>query len=153
MININFQQQKRSSPYHRTPGLLPVLVLLLTQGACVAQSEPEPETKAKQPPEATEQSIAVTGEVPLGLLDNIISDLGTKENYDRDTISIIRAESVIWRDGSLGCPKPGEMYTQAQVQGYWVVLQSAGKEFDYRASSTGYFFRCTNTFKVRPPIG
>jgi len=153
MIKSNFQPRKRGGACPGTPGLLMGLALLLTLGACAPQSEAGPEAKVKQATEITEQSTPVTGEVPPGLLDDIITDFSTKENYDREAISIIRAESVIWSDGSLGCPKPGEMYTQATVQGYWVVLQSAGKEFDYRASSTGYFFPCTNTFGVQPPVG
>ena len=145
-------QQQRSRLYPSKSGLV-LGMALLAQGACVPQSEQKTQALVDQASEVSEQSATATGEVPPGLLDNIISELSTKENFDREAISIIRAESVIWPDGSLGCPKPGEMYTQATVQGYWVELQSAGKKFDYRASSTGYFFRCTNTFKVKPPVG
>jgi hypothetical protein len=34
------------------------------------------------------------------------------------------------------------MYTQALVDGYWVVLAVGEQEYDYRASDTGYFFLC-----------
>ena len=116
-----------------------------------ALSGSESDMPATQSAESLDKQVA--GEVPPELLNNIISDLSVKGNFDKEAISIIRAESAIWPDGSLGCPKPGEMYTHAQVKGYWVVLRSAGKKFDYRASSSGYFFRCTSTFKVQPPIG
>jgi hypothetical protein len=96
---------------------------------------------------------AVTGEVPADLLNSIIEDLLTSENMQRDNITVERAESAIFPDGGLGCPKPGEIYTQAQVQGYWVVLRSAGKGYDYRASAKGYFRRCNNSFKFRLPVG
>ena len=146
------RQAHRSMSVLRIHGLLFGLTLL-SLGACTPQPEQHSQARVDQQAKATVQTTPATGEVPADLLDNIISDLSTKGNFDKEAISIIRAESVIWPDGSLGCPKPGEMHTQAAVQGYWVVLQSAGKKFDYRASSTGYFFRCTNTFKVRPPVG
>mgnify|MGYP000110688204 CR=1 FL=1 len=37
-----------------------------------------------------------------------------------------------WGDGSLGCPAPGVQYTQAQVKGMQVVVEAAGRRFDYR---------------------
>jgi hypothetical protein len=149
---IHGQKPRRSVLIFRTPGLFLGLALL-SQGACTPQPEQETQAQVNQPPQPSVQATPSTGEVPPELLDNIISDLSTQGNYDKDAISVIRAESVIWPDGSLGCPKPGDVYTQAQVQGYWVVLRSSGKDFDYRASSTQYFYRCQNTFKIQPPVG
>ncbi len=40
-----------------------------------------------------------------------------------------------WNDGSLGCPEPGELYTQALVDGFQVVLEIDGERFDYRVGS------------------
>ena len=39
---------------------------------------------------------------------------------------LIRDEAVTWSDGSLGCPQPGEYYTQVLVPGYWIVFDVAG---------------------------
>ncbi len=44
------------------------------------------------------------------------------------------AKSVTWNDGSLGCPKPGQSYTQALVDGFQVVLEVDGEQFDYRSA-------------------
>jgi len=101
----------------------------------------------------TSPAAPVTGEAPSALLDKIIADLMTRKNIRREEIAVTRAEAVIWPDGSLGCPRPGEMYTQATVEGYWIVLRWAEKEFDYRASSKGQFLLCKNTFEVRRPVG
>jgi hypothetical protein len=84
----------------------------------------------------------VTGEVQLELLDAMVADLSTSEDITIDDIQVTRAESVVWPDGSLGCPKPDQMYTQAQVDGYWVVVEAEGQVFDYRANASGYFFLC-----------
>jgi len=126
---------------------------LLSLAACVPQSEQDAEVTANPPVEISLPATAITGEVPGDLMDHVIEQLIKKENLDREAITIVRAESVIWPDGSLGCPVPGEMYTQAQVEGYWIVLKAANKEYDYRASSRGHFKRCKNSFKVRLPVG
>ncbi len=40
-----------------------------------------------------------------------------------------------WNDGSLGCPQPGQLYTQALVDGFQVVLEVDDEQFDYRVGS------------------
>ena len=101
----------------------------------------------------TEAGRPVDGEAPSELLDAIIADLMTQKNIRRDDITVIRSESVIWPDGSLGCPKPGEMVTQVPVHGYRVVLRWAQKEFSYHASAKGQFFLCEGTFHSQAPLG
>ena len=152
MINRNFPQQHRGNIIRHTPALFLGLALL-TQGACTPQSDHQAQAGVNQTPDITEQAAPVTGEVPPEMLNKVIADLSTTENIDKNAISVIRSESVIWPDGSLGCARPGEMYTQAQVHGYWIVLRASGKDFDYRASNTQYFYRCRNTFKVQLPVG
>jgi hypothetical protein len=129
-----------------------IAALWLALGACTNPSEADTSSSGETRPAAA-ASTAATGEVQEELLEKIIADLVAQEGLQRDSIEVDRAESVIWPDGALGCPKPGEMYTQAQVPGYWVVLKSGGKQYDYRASGKGYFRRCTASFKVQLPVG
>jgi hypothetical protein len=84
----------------------------------------------------------VIGEVPTELLEAILQDAEARTGIEAAEMDLLRAEAVIWSDGSLGCPQPGVMYTQAPVDGYWVVLQAEGKELDYRAAQTGQFTLC-----------
>lgn len=90
-------------------------------------------------PEAGE---AVVGEVPEELLALILADLAGRLATSPETIEILRAEEAIWPDGALGCPKPGEVYTQAPVNGYWLQLAYAGITYDYRANQQGFYFLC-----------
>jgi hypothetical protein len=92
----------------------------------------------------------VTGEVPSRILNAIVADLADRLRVAPPQIEITRAESVIWNDGSLGCPEPGMSYTQAQVRGYWVVLEYDGQSFDYRATEGGFFRLCQNP-ELLPP--
>jgi len=101
------------------------------------------------PQDTTEQ---VIGEVPEGILQAIKEDLTKRANIGAGDADVIKAEAVTWNDGSLGCPKPGEMYTHALVPGYRVVLQHAGTQYDYRATERGYFFLCEMPGPLRPPF-
>jgi hypothetical protein len=63
--------------------------------------------------------------------------------------SVLIAEAVTWTDGSLGCPEPGGMYTQALVDGYQVVVEVDGQEYDYRVGRGTDVRLCENA----PPGG
>lgn len=106
---------------------------------------PEPRQLPERVPPLKET--AFTGEVPEELMRDIVDDLVERTGADRATIEVLRAEAVVWNDGSLGCPQPGVMYTQALVAGYWVELNCDGKPFDYRASESGFFFLCEQSLQ------
>jgi hypothetical protein len=147
--------QRRTLQFRSAAGFsLAAGVCALVIGACAPGAEvPMPGSTSKQPPEADLPAAAVTGEVPRDLLDAIIDDLARQESLSREEIEVERAQSVIWPDGSLGCPTPGEMYTHAVVPGYWVVLRHADKYYDYRASLSGSFRHCSDRFKRQLPAG
>jgi hypothetical protein len=84
----------------------------------------------------------VTGEGPRELVASIKADLVARTGAGESELAVVRSEEVIWNDGSLGCPIPGEFYTQAQVSGYWVVLEYNGVSYDYRAAASGFFRLC-----------
>jgi hypothetical protein len=106
------------------------------------ETRPAPKMPERVPTDPISPSAPVTGETPPELLEAIRADLAVRSGSAIDEIQLIRDQAVIWSDGSLGCPQPGVFYTQAPVNGYWVVLQVEGKEYDYRASESGYFLLC-----------
>ena len=94
------------------------------------------------PLSTTGETQPMKGQVPQGILDPILKEAATLAKVDREQLVIARAESVVWKDGSLGCPEPGMMYTQALVNGYWVVIDAAGQRYDFRVASGGSFRLC-----------
>ena len=44
-------------------------------------------------------------------------DLARRLGLDQGAISVVVAQDVTWRNGSLGCPEPGMSYSQALVDG------------------------------------
>ena len=61
---------------------------------------------------------------------------------DPAQVTVVSTEAVVWNNGALGCPKPGEMYTQALVPGYKIVLEAGGRQLDYHASESGTVKLC-----------
>ena len=114
----------------------------------LVEDKPEPSLVDPTPPPSFEP--VVTGEVPADLMDAILADAGSRSTT-KAAISVIRAQAVTWSDGSLGCPVKGMSYTQALVDGYWVVLDAGGQQLDYRASVSGSFKYCA--FGGLPPVG
>jgi len=88
---------------------------------------------------------AATGEVPAELLERIRVDAAGRLGVAPGEVAIMRAESVTWSDGSLGCPRPDVLYTQAIEPGYWVVLQAGEHQLDYRARTRGDFVLCESS--------
>jgi hypothetical protein len=93
-------------------------------------------------PHSPKDSIALPA-APEGLTDadllSLIELASAATGVQADEIQIVTAEAVTWSDGSLGCPVEGQMYTQALVPGYRVVLDVAGEETAYHASESGDF--------------
>lgn len=94
----------------------------------------------------------VVGEVPAAIMDAARADLATLTGLDPATFATIRAEQVIWSDGSLGCPVPGRSYIQVVTPGFWIQLQAGGKTYDYRSSTAGPVRRC-DLAAPKPPSG
>ena len=73
--------------------------------------------------------------IPQAAWDTILDDLSGRVDDPVSTATLVLAEAMTWNDGSLGCPQPGQVYTQALVEGYHVILEVEGREFDYRVGA------------------
>jgi hypothetical protein len=89
-----------------------------------------------------------TGEVPQAMFDTVVADALARSGATQSSVTVQTAEQVEWSDGSLGCPAPDMMYTQAIVPGYHVVLDVGGQTYDYRLSERGYIVLCENGLPV-----
>jgi len=107
----------------------------------VDRVEPDP---ARLEGDDAEPSQPIVGEAPDALIEDILADVRERTGVDLSDLSVTRAESVVWNDGSLGCPEPGVLYTQAQVDGYHVVIGMPDGEMDYRTSGVDWFVVCEN---------
>lgn len=76
------------------------------------------------------------------LVDLAIADLAARLSVDPGSIGVAQAEAVVWPDGSLGCPQPGMVYTQVQVEGARIVLQVSGVAYPYHSGGGRLPFLC-----------
>lgn len=128
-------------------GAWPALILASVVAGCASSSgeETAPTSagrsfiaapSARTP--ASAEGLPATGDVPEPILSDVLSDAEDRTGMDREAIEVVSADAVTWNDGSLGCPEPGQLYTQALVDGYHVVLQADGERLDYRIGPGGY---------------
>lgn len=101
-----------------------------------------PEGTLPGPLDAEGEPAALTGEVPAEILASIRVDAARRTSVPAEDFSEIRSQEMVWNDGSLGCAEPGQLYTQAIVHGYWVVLEAGDISLDYRVSEDGSFRLC-----------
>ena len=83
------------------------------------------------------------------LIEKAKADLAQRLSIPASQINTRDIRKVLWPDNSLGCPQPGMTYTQAVVQGYLILLESTGKEFEYHADLGNDVFYCENP---TPPL-
>jgi len=83
-----------------------------------------------------------SGPVPGDMFAAMVAEAATVADVDESAVQVVRAEAVTWRDGSMGCPEPGMMYTQALVPGYKVVLSAGGGEYHFHANRSGSYTLC-----------
>ena len=79
--------------------------------------------------------------LPASVIDPVIADIAKTAGVPVDEVEVISARSVTFPDGSLGCPIPGQAYTQVLVDGYRIVATVGTTVYDYRGSGST-FKRC-----------
>lgn len=115
----------------------------LALSACATSTGPGGTPSASRPPFLTTTPGPVTptptagtpapnpdAAVPTARWDAILADLA--DRGVAATPEVVSAETVTWNDGSLGCPQPGQSYTQSLVEGMRVIVRAGDADYDYR---------------------
>ena len=110
-------------------GLL-ISILFLT--AC-APPTPAP---VDQPSLIVEQPTKGTTEMTPAQIA-ALTHLSMELNLPADRITLVSTETVTWPDGCLGVQKMGVMCTQALVDGYRIIFDANGKEYEVHTNKTG----------------
>lgn len=120
-----------------------LVVLALFLGACGGNAA-GPGTDATTIPEpSTSTTIAPGGDqMSEDLVERATADLATRLEVDQAEIEVISVESGVWSDGSIGCPEPGKMYTQALVTGHRVILAHDGESYSYHQGGSQSVVLC-----------
>ncbi len=121
---------------------LGLLASLLILGACGAGQEPTADQTSDTtvPSVTTSTEVANTSTMPLrnpnqtAHIEIAQADLARRLGVDPVEVTVVSYKDVTWPDGSLGCPEPGNSYTQALVEGYQIGLRHDDRFFDYRGA-------------------
>jgi hypothetical protein len=114
-----------------------VWVLAFAVLALGCGSSGEPSDSAKEPSLTSSPSTPASGPAA-----DAVADLATRLEVEADAIEVVSQEAVTWRDGSLGCAKPGFAYTQALVDGSRITLRANGIDYEYHSGGTKPPFWC-----------
>lgn len=117
----------------RVPALVAVAAITVFVTGCANGGAPM--SSPSMSPSASQSSTGSSTEVPPKRWAAILGDLTTR-GVPTDAVDLVSARSVTWNDGSLGCPQPGQNYTQSLVPGMQVVVKVATVEYDYRFGRT-----------------
>lgn len=107
----------------------------------VVDAQPTPVQSEAQPEPQAAEGVSVSG-LPSDLLNAVLEDAGRRTGVAPAALIVTQAQAMTWNDGSLGCPEPGMFYTQALVDGYWIIVEADDQALDYRVQSNGMLRVC-----------
>jgi hypothetical protein len=70
-------------------------------------------------------------------------DLARQLSVPLSAISLLKFKEVVWPDSSLGCPRPGLVYTQVLQPGFLIRLSARGRSHEFHAGARGAPFLCS----------
>jgi hypothetical protein len=85
----------------------------------------------------------LTGEAGV-LAQQALTQLASVAGVSANDLSVQSVKAVEWSSGGLGCEAPGQMYTQAIVPGYQIVVTDGTRQYDIHASQQGQVIWCDN---------
>ena len=124
--------------------------LMLNLGCQADSMETSPDTERTANPTSDSSSTPIPTEADMqNLINQAMADLAGRLGVDVNEIILLEMTSVVWPDGSLGCPREGMVYAQVLTPGYLIRLQSGDQIFEYHASRGTTVIFCENP---SPPV-
>ena len=101
--------------------------------ACRSGSPAEPTASLHASAEASANPMDAATQKMVGIASEHLAE---QLDVSPDAIAVVRVQPAEWRDGSLGCPKPGVDYLEGKTPGYVMWLDVAGQEYEYHSDAT-----------------
>jgi hypothetical protein len=80
--------------------------------------------------------------VPREVRRAVAADAARRFKVDESAVVLTQTERVTWSDTSLGCPEPGHLYAQMQVEGFRVVAKTVAGSLTYNTDAAGRVVSC-----------
>jgi hypothetical protein len=107
-------------------------VILLLLAALITSCSSQLTTEAPSDEGPTQDNFGMTAAETAAL-----AHLSETLNLPPDEITLISTEAVTWPDGCLGVQKIGMMCTQAEVEGYKIVFEANGEQYEVHTDKSG----------------
>ena len=108
-----------------------------------------PESPQTQPshPLLTPEDADMTSSIPLDetaqkLVILVKEHLAQQLGIPVEQIALLEVKPAVWRDASLGCPKPAVDYIPMETPGYNIVLEAGGWTYNYHTNQANRFVVC-----------
>ncbi len=95
-------------------------------------------------PEVTQMIPSVTpaAGAQQKMLGLAVEQLAKELGMSAGEISVVEIKPVVWRDASLGCPKPGIDYITVETPGFSIQLQAGDTVYTYHTDENRRVVRC-----------
>jgi len=110
-------------------------------GSPLAAAEVQPE-----PAEEAREAVSPEPEAPAqkALVSQAREDLARRLSVTPGDVSLVKFKEVVWPDRGFGCPRPGVVHPQVPQDGVLIVLQAAGRRYNYHSGAGRSPFLCSN---------
>ena len=121
-----------------------MLTVVACGGAASGTTTPTSPSTGSVPTEGPSDHMDVSSLPPSdrSIVEAAVADLAETASVPPEEIEVVSFERVTWSDGSLGCPQPGMLYTQALVDGSLTVLELDAVQYRYHAGTDDRPFLC-----------
>jgi hypothetical protein len=79
---------------------------------------------------------------PQPVVDAAMNDAAAHLGVSVQAVHVDRVEARQWPDASLGCPQPGEMYSQIVTPGFLIVIGSGSSQLEYHTDTRSKLVLC-----------
>jgi hypothetical protein len=85
---------------------------------------------------------AVVSPESAAAVDAAMSAAATHLGVTSDMLRVEQVQSREWPDSSLGCPQPGQLYSQVVTPGYLIVITSGTHQLEYHTDERTRVMLC-----------
>jgi hypothetical protein len=134
----------------RTCLLIAATLLLTACGAASGGPTPVPTVQVTAAPSVSPSSNPLPGsngnpDAQAAVVDGALRDAAAHLGVSMADVHVDRVEPRQWGDSSLGCPRPGLMYSQIVTPGFLIIISGAGKILEYHTDTRDRVVLCKET--------
>jgi hypothetical protein len=78
-------------------------------------------------------------------VDAALADASNHLGVSREALRVDQVEPRDWPDSSLGCPQPGQLYSQVVTPGFLVIVASGSHRLEYHTDTRSRVTLCNET--------